>query len=209
MPGDIKYMDVNGDGRIDSEDRVPLTRSTFPMIMYGFGGEFRYKDFTIGILLRGTGKTDYFRVGQDGNGMGYIPFFNGESGNVLTIAADPRNRWIPQEYVQRHGMDPALAEKPNAMFPRLQDGYTGNNSQLSDFWQGDARYLRLQEITLNYNLKKDFLRRVGVTSIDIQLVGNNLYTWDKVKLFDPEQARSNGRAYPIPAVYTLQFYINL
>ncbi|MDR2425157.1 MAG: TonB-dependent receptor, partial [Prevotellaceae bacterium] len=63
MPGDIKYKDVNGDGKIDSEDRVPLTRSTFPMIMYGFGGEFRYKDFTIGILLRGTGKTDYFRVG--------------------------------------------------------------------------------------------------------------------------------------------------
>ena len=206
-PGDIKYMDVNGDGRINGEDVVPLSRNTFPMIMYGFGGEFRYKEFTIGVMLKGTGKTDYFRVGQ-GNGMGYIPFYNGESGNVLTIAADPRNRWIPRDYIERHGMDPALAENPNAIFPRLQYGYNNNNSQLSDFWKGNSSYIRLQEITLNYHLKKDFLRRASISSVDIQLVGTNLYTWDSVKLFDPEQAVSNGRAYPLPAVYTLQFYIN-
>jgi TonB-linked SusC/RagA family outer membrane protein len=214
-PGDIKYKDINGDGKVDSEDKVPLSRNTFPVLMYGFGGEFHYKNFTLGILLKGTGKTDYFHVGQwvsndePSNGMGYVPFHDGESGNVLAIVADPKNRWIPRDYAIAHGIDPALAENPNARFPRLQYGHNNNNSQLSDFWKGDARYLRLQEITLSYNLKNDFLRKMHIASLDLQLVGNNLFVFDKVKIFDPEQAQRNGRVYPIPAVYTFQIYINM
>jgi hypothetical protein len=208
---------MNGDGRIDSDDRVPLSYSTYPLLMYGFGGEFRYKAFTVGILFKGTGKTDYFHVGQSVtqnnvtyvNGMGYVPFHGENSGNVLTIVNDPNNRWIPLDYALEHGIDPSLAENPNARFPRLQYGYNANNSQLSDFWQGDARYLRLQEITLNYNLKSSVLQKLRVQSIDFQLVGTNLYVWDKVKLFDPEQAQYNGRVYPIPSTYAIQIYVNL
>ncbi|MDR0574855.1 MAG: TonB-dependent receptor [Tannerella sp.] len=209
MPGDIKYKDVNGDGKVDATDMVPLSNNTYPTLMYGFGGEFRYRQFTVGILFKGTGRTDFYHVGQNGNGMGYVPFFDGRSGNVLTIVADPASRWIPMDYALANGIDPALAENPNARFPRLQYGKNPNNSQLSDFWKGDARYLRLQEVTINYNWKTEMLRKIGVSSIDLQLVGNNLYVWDKVKLFDPEQAVRNGRVYPIPAVYTFQLYINL
>jgi len=176
--------------------------------MYGFGGEFRHKNVTLGVLCKGTGKTDFFHVGQ-GNGTGYVPFYRGEYGNVLSIAKDPANRWIPKDYAAEIGIDPNLAENPNARFPRLTYGYNENNSQLSDFWKGDARYLRLQEVTINYNMKNDFLRKINVSSIDLQLVGNNLFLWDKVKLFDPEQAQFNGERYPIPTTYTLQLYINL
>ncbi len=208
MPGDIKYRDVNGDGVINSDDRVPLSYSTYPLLMYGFGGEFRYKDITVGVLFKGTGKTDFFHVGN-GNGTGYVPFYQGVNGNVLTIASDPNNRWIPKEYALANGIDPALAENPNARFPRLTYGYNENNSQLSDFWKGDSRYLRLQEVTINYNLRNPFLQKMRVQSIDFQLVGSNLLVWDKVKLFDPEQAQRNGEVYPIPTTYTLQMYINL
>lgn len=208
MPGDIKYKDVNGDGVIDELDKVPLSYSTYPLLMFGMGGEFRYKNFTVGVLFKGTGKTDFFHVGQS-NGMGYVPFYDGVSGNVLTLANDPKNRWIPLEYAMQNGIDPSLAENPNARFPRLQYGMNNNNDQLSTFWKGDARYIRLQEVTLNYNLKNRFLRRVGISSVDIQLVGNNLYLWDKVKIFDPEQAQSNGNVYPIPTTYTIQLYVNL
>ncbi len=209
MPGDIKYRDVNGDGNIDSDDKTPLAYSTYPLLMFGFGGEFKYKSFTAGILFKGTGKTDYFHVGYNGNGTGYVPFFSGVYGNVLSIANDPKNRWIPKEYALENGIDPALAENPDARFPRLTYGYNENNSQLSDFWKGDARYLRLQEVTLNYNLKSSALRKFHISSIDFQLVGNNLHVWDKVKLFDPEQAYKNGEVYPIPSTYTLQLYLNL
>ena len=217
MPGDIKYRDINGDGKIDSDDRIPLSFSSYPLLMYGFGGQFQYKALTVGVLFKGTGKTDYFNTGQyveikgrgTYNGPGYIPFYQGRLGNVLTIANDPANRWIPKEYAEMHGISAAQAENPNARFPRLQYGNNSNNSQLSDFWKGDARYLRLQEITINYNLRTDFLRRAGIASIDLQLVGNNLYVWDKVKLFDPEQAWFGGRVYPIPASFAFQLYINL
>ena len=212
MPGDIKYKDVNGDGVIDSDDMVFLSDPTFPKLMYGFGGEWRYKNFTLGILFKGTGKTDFYHVGYNSpygvNGPGYVPFNNGETGNVLTIVNDPSNRWVPMDYALAHGIDPALAENPNARFPRLTYGYNANNSQLSTWWKGDCSYLRLQEVTLNYHLKQDFLRKAGLSSADIQLVGSNLIVWDKVDLWDPEQAFRNGRAYPIPSRYTLQIYFN-
>jgi hypothetical protein len=205
MPGDLKYKDINGDGKIDTDDEVPLSFSTmYPLVMFGMGGEFSYKNISVGVLFKGTGKTDYFR-----NGLGYTPFFAGETGNVLVQFNDPANRWIPLDYALANGIDPALAENPNAQIPRLQFGSNSNNDQRSDFWKGDARYLRLQEVTINYHLKHATLQKIGISSIDLQLVGNNLYVWDKVKVFDPEQAHWNGQAYPIPSVYSLQIYINL
>lgn len=216
LPGDIKYKDVNGDGIIDKLDMVPLTHSNYPLMMFGMGGEFRYKKLTLGVLFKGTGKTSFFYVGQPTtinnvtvtNGMGYMPFFNGNLGNVLSLAADPKNRWIPRDYALANGIDPALAENPNARYPRLQYGNNTNNSQLSSFWQGDARYIRLEEITLNYNINPSILKRLGIKSMDLQLVGSNLYIWDNVKLYDPEQAAWNGRKYPIPTTYSFQVYVN-
>ncbi|WP_298646888.1 TonB-dependent receptor [uncultured Proteiniphilum sp.] len=203
-PGDLKYKDINGDGKVDQNDQVPISyQQMYPQLMYGFGGQFRYKNLTLGVLFRGTGKVDYFR-----NNTGYIPFNNGEMGNVLVQFNDPSTRWIPRAYAEAHGMDLSLAENPNAQLPRLQYGNNSNNTQLSDFWKGDARYLRLQEVTINYNLRNDFLKQTGISSLDLQLVGNNLYVWDKVKIFDPEQADKVGRVYPIPAIYSFQLYVN-
>lgn len=213
MPGDIKYKDVNGDGVINTDDMLYLSDPTYPRLMYGFGGEMKYKDFTLGVLFKGTGKTDFYHVGYyhssfGTNGAGYVPFNDGRVGNVLTMVNEPGNRWIPMDYALKNGIDPALAENPNARFPRLTYGYNANNSQLSTFWKNDSRYLRLQEVTLNYNVRTNFLKRFGLTSADIQLVGNNLIVWDKVKDWDPEQGYRNGRAYPIPTRYTLQLYLN-
>ncbi|HLQ99115.1 MAG TPA: TonB-dependent receptor [Sphingobacterium sp.] len=217
LPGDIKYKDVNGDGVIDELDKVPLTHSDYPLLMYGFGGEFRYKNLSLGVLFKGTGNTPFYYVGMpktyknvtEINGKGYMPFYNGTEGNVLSMAADPKNRWIPLDYAIENGIDPALAENPDARFPRLQYGRNENNTQLSSFWQDNARYLRLQEITLSYRVSPSFLKRVGINSMDLQFVGNNLYIWDSVKIYDPEQAAWNGRKYPIPTTYSLQVYINL
>lgn len=216
LPGDIKYKDVNGDGVINSDDRVVLSNPSYPLLMYGFGGEFRYKNFTLGLLFKGTGNTDFYHVGQNvsqsgknyTNGMGYIPFHSEQTGNVLDIVADVRNRWIPKEYALANGIDPALAENPDARFPRLTYGYNANNSQLSDFWKGNKRYLRLEEVTLNYNWRAEYFKKIGVSSVDLQLVGNNLCVWDNVDIFDPEQAQLNGRAYPIPMRFTFQLYVN-
>jgi TonB-linked SusC/RagA family outer membrane protein len=213
LPGDIKYKDINGDGVINTDDKIALSDPTYPRMMYGFGGEVKYKEFTFGVLFKGSGHTPFYHVGQDVgngviNGMGYVPFHGGDAGNVLTIAANPANRWIPADYAEANGIDPAFAENPDAHFPRLDSEYNANNSQLSTFWKSDSWYLRLQEITINYHFKKTFLAKLGINSMDIQFVGSNLYVWDDIKLWDPEQAHKNGQVYPIPSRYTLQLYIN-
>lgn len=200
-PGDIKYKDVTGDGVITDDDRVPLSYSPIPRLMYGFGGEFTYKDFTLGLLFKGTGKSDFF---LNNNGYGYIPFYGGALGNVLSIAGEQNNRWTPSSY----SGNPAT-ENPNAKFPRLSYGYNENNSKTSSFWMADSRYLRLQEVTLNYNLKHKALKQyLGISSVDLQLIGYNLAVWDKVDLWDPELAGYNGYAYPIPMRFAFQLYIN-
>lgn len=200
-PGDIKYKDVTGDGKITDDDRVPLSYSPFPRLMYGFGGEFRYKDLTLGVLFKGTGRTDFY---MNNNGYGFLPFYGGETGNVLSIVKDQKNRWTPAWY----SGDPST-ENPDARFPRLHYGSNQNNDKYSSFWIGNSRYLRLEEVTLNYNLKINALRALlGINSMDLQLVGRNLAVWDNVKIWDPEQADKNGYEYPIPLTVAFQLYIN-
>lgn len=202
-PGDIKYKDVNADGKINTDDQVPLSFSNYPRLMYGFGLEFNYKALTVSVLFKGTGNTDFYRVGL-GNEYGYVPFHGGEVGNVPVAASIQANRWTPAWY----SGNPAT-ENPNAMFPRLSYGKNENNSQLSTFWRGNSKYLRLQEVNINYNLKtKGFVKRLGIQSFDFQLVGSNLAVWSSVKDVDPEQAAKNGNVYPIPARYAFQTYIN-
>lgn len=210
-PGDIKYKDVDGNGVINDDDKVPLSYSNYPRFMYGFGGELTYKNWTFNVLFKGTGRVDVFRTAiADGNGRlndeGWIPFNNGKTGNVLELVADQANRWTPASY----SGDPST-ENPDAMFPRLTYGRNENNTKLSTFWMDNARYLRMEEIGVTYRLNAGkFLRQLGVSSMDFQLIGYNLAVWSnmKVKMYDPEQAERNGQSYPIPARYAAQIYVN-
>ncbi len=203
-PGDIKYKDVNGDGIINDYDKVPLTyTNNLPRLMYGIGAEFRYKAFNAAVLLKGSGAVEYFRAGN-GYEYGWIPFYGEELGNVLEIAGDQENRWTPAWY----SGDPST-ENPDAMFPRLSYGNTQNNSQLSTFWKEDGSFVRLKELRFGYKFTGyEFMKPMGISNIDLQLVMNNLFTIDKVKYFDPEQAQYNGGKYPFPARYSLQLYVN-
>ncbi len=204
-PGDIKYQDVNGDGVINSDDKVPLfAYSGLPQLQYGFGFSAEYKGWTLNVLFKGTGHNYFLYGGSDGNSFdGYMPFNQGYQGNVLSIAYDKKNRWISAEY----SGDPST-ENPNARFPRLYYGKNTNNTQPSTFWKADARYLRLQEVSVNYRWKSNFMQKVGLQSVDIQLMCENLHVWDGVKIYDPEQATSCGQAYPLTGRYSLQLQLN-
>ena len=201
-PGDIKYRDVNGDGVINKDDRVPLSYgNNVPRVMFGLGGEFNYKDFTVSLLFKGNTGVNYYRVGM-GHEAGWIPFYNGEMGNVLKMVNNPKNRWIPSWY----SGDPST-ENPNAMFPRLSYGSNNNNSQLSTFWKQNGSFLRFQELNFRYVFRhRKWLRAAGLSALECDFVINNLFTIDSAKYFDPEQAWFNGAAYPIPTTYSLQMY---
>ncbi|MEA5063204.1 MAG: TonB-dependent receptor [Petrimonas sp.] len=197
LPGDIKYKDINGDGKIDTEDYVYYDYSDFPQITYGIATEVGYKNWTLSVFFQGAAKSKFMYSGN------YFPYSGGNVGNVLTIAKDPANRWIPAEY----SGNPAT-ENPNARFPRLSYGSFRNNEQPSTHWLANNDYLRLKNVELGYRLKSDFLQKVALESVDISIIGENLWVWDNVKLWDPEQASYNGRVYPIQRTYTLNLVMN-
>lgn len=199
LPGDIKYMDVNGDGVVNDDDKVPLSYSKTPEIQYGFAAEIRWKKITLSALFEGTGHSTYFQ-----GGTGYYPFAYSNRGNILTIVADQANRWTPREI-----SGDASTENPNARFPRMTYGENKNNNRASSFWLVDNSYLRFKNITVRYSYAHAWLSNVlGINNIDLSFIVNNVCTFDKVKLWDPGQASSNGAKYPIQRTYTLQLNFN-
>ena len=197
MPGDIKYQDVNGDGRIDDYDIVPIGNSKVPKLQYGFAGSAVWNGFDINIFFRGAGKVDYMMGGN-----GYFPFKGGVTGNVLSIVNDQENRWTPAWF----SGDPST-ENPNARFPRLTYGENINNNRASTFWLTNASYLRLKTVEIGYTLPKKILNKMNMSSLRISVIGDNLYVWDNIKIWDPEQSgdedTANGAVYPLTRSYSV------
>ena len=197
-PGDIRYKDINGDGKIDNNDVVPLSYSSVPQIQYGFAAEVSYKKWTFSIFFEGISKVNYFY-----GGGGYYPFTAQATGNVLKIVDDPGNRWTPAWY----SGDPST-ENPNARFPRMTYGNSANNNQNSTFWLANGRYLRLKNIDISYRWQSALFQSIGIQSVTLQAVGDNLACWDKVKLWDPGQASKNGAVYPLQRTFTFQVTVS-
>lgn len=193
MPGDIKYQDVNGDGRIDSDDIVPIGNSNVPKLQYGFALSANWKGFDLSAFFRGASQVDYFL-----GGSGYYPFAGGVTGNVLTIVKEQKNRWTPAWF----SGDPST-ENPNARFPRLTYGGNTNNNRASTFWLADASYLRFKTLEIGYTIPKKISTSMGMSNLRISFIGDNLYVWDDVKLWDPEQASDNGAVYPLTRSYSM------
>lgn len=192
LPGDIKYKDVNGDGKIDEDDEVPIGEAAVPKLQYGMAASLSWKNLDFNIFFRGASQVDFFY-----GGSGYYPFNGGETGNVLSIVNDQANRWTPASY----SGDPTT-ENPNARFPRLTYGDNKNNNRASTFWLADASYLRLKTVEVGYTLPDRWTQKIRMSSARISVLGDNLHLWDKVKLWDPEQASSNGAVYPLTRSYT-------
>lgn len=186
-PGDIKYKDVNGDGVVDKDDMVAIGNSSVPRIQYGFAASFSYKNWDLSFFFRGAGGVDFFY-----GGTGYFPFAAEKEGNVLSIVNDPSERWIPAWYSGDES-----TENPNARFPRLTYGRNLNNYVNSTHWLANGAYLRLKSIEVGYSLPQKFIRRLSMNSCRLSLIADNLWVWDDVKLWDPEQASGNGSGYPL------------
>lgn len=181
MPGDIKYTDLNGDGKIDSYDQKQIGQGDVPALTYGFGLTAEYKGFDLSLFFQGQSEADIMLKGQS-----VQPFVGGGGvGNLYTAAID---RWTQD------------SDNPYATYPRLSYGDSGigqnNNTQTSSWWLRDVNFLRLKTAEIGYNLPKDFSNKLKLQSTRFYLRGVNLFTLSKFDLWDPELYTSNGRAYP-------------
>lgn len=190
-PGDIKYKDLNEDGKINSYDQVRgVGNPKNPELVYGFGLNAEYKGWSAGIFFQGAGKTSTVLGGA--NPEAFFPFFWGvEQSAIRDVVA---NRWSDEN------------PDPHAMFPRLhiQGNQFVNNTTASTYWLRDASFIRLKNIEIGYNFDKKMLKKLGLNSLRIYFLGNNLCVWDKIKMWDPELGNGNGGFnYPLNRTFTL------
>ena len=179
-PGDIKYVDIDGDGSITNKDEVAMGGTVNPEIVYGFGATARYKQVDFNVFFQGNGKTHRFIGGVASN---FLPGSSqGAMGNVLTNYND---RWTPEN------------PSEDVFYPRLSYGANTNNSQNSTWWLRNMSMLRMKDIEVGYTLPKRWMSRIGLENIRLYAKGSNLLTFSAFDLWDPELDTQNGAKYPI------------
>lgn len=182
-PGDIRYVDVNGDEVLDWKDQVEIGKGTTPHWMYGFTMNLKYKDFDLSAL------------------------FQGAFGYYSSISLYHNTLVYPKEVY-----DLRWNEKTNnvadALVPRL--GGSSMNSYDSDYRYKKAGYLRLKSFAVGYNLPAGICRNLYVQQVRVYLSGTNLFTLDKLKKYntDPE-APSGMSGYYYPQQRTVSLGVNL
>ena len=168
--GDIRYKDLDDDGKITAADRK-IIGNKMPKWTGGFNFRVGYKNFELSGLLQGA-----FDAKRYYNGEASYAFFNNAS-----CLNKHWNRWSE--------------ENPNGNFPRLSLTSQTNN-QLSTFWLQDASYLRMKNLTLAYTLPSDLISRIGLSFAQVYLAGENLFTISGLdKGLDPEAGNSRGWSY--------------
>lgn len=175
QPGDIKYVDVDGDGAITANDRVLSKYSNVPQIVYGINMGVEWKGIEFTMLWTGQGRAQQMIVPYSYNLD--KEFYN--------------NRWISAE------------ETPNSKYPRAFDKDNYENTRWSEHWLYDASFLRLKNVELAYTLPRHISKRLGIENLRFSLTGTNLFVFDNIKIQDPESnATSTGQYFPQARTFT-------
>ena len=179
-PGDIKYKDINGDNIIDSNDKVAIGYSQIPEISYGFGVSAQWKGIDLSVFFQGVGHITRMLSGTS--------FWGAGGSDMLTVGQIfeevALNRWTLDN------------PDPNAMYPRLATSKVENNQQASTYWQRDCSFIRLKNAEVGYTFPKKWFAKAGISNVRLYVSGNNLLTFSKFKLWDPELESVNGEKYP-------------
>ena len=187
QPGDLKYKDVNNDGKIDADDRTMIGNPT-PDFMYGLSTNFKYKNFDAGIDFQGVYGNEIYRYW----GSSELPFTRF---NYPTFRLD---RWTG---AGTSNFEPAVSSRPINRLP-------------STYGVEDGSFFRIRNLQVGYNLNADALRKVNIKSFRIFANVQNLKTWKRNSGYSPEFGGSptqfgiddgNG---PIPVIYTAGINVN-
>ncbi|WP_423737260.1 SusC/RagA family TonB-linked outer membrane protein [Chitinophaga caseinilytica] len=194
--GDIKYVDIDGDGMITDRDQVPIGHPIRPEINYGFGFTYKYKSFDISTFFQGSARSStYIDAG------GIAPFLEGSSSQrgLLKVIAD--DHWSETN------------QDPYAFWPRVHATAFSNNLFTSTWWMRNGAFLRLKTVELGYELPDHLLKRMRVNALRLYVNGLNLLSFSSFKLWDPEmggaQTNGNNNAFNYPVQRVINVGINL
>lgn len=174
--GDIKYVDVDGNGVVNSDDMTYLGYGNIPEIIYGINGSLNWKNFDFSFLMQGAAHAQVYLKG----GI-ILPYFN--QGNLPQF-------WVNEAWTE---------ENPSNRYPRLAESV--HNFPATDVpgvqtYLYNASYLRLKNIEVGYTFPTSWLSRIGVTSARVYVNAQNLFTISDVPQIDPENTEQEGWTYP-------------
>ncbi len=191
--GDIKYKDINGDGKITAEDRKWIAGSQIPEVMFGLNFDMQWKGLDFSVFFQGATNTDVMLCGT-------YSALNYSDGTYYTQAF----KWgaNPPKYLVEGSWRPDHAD---AKYPRLSAASSTNNALASDFWKRDATYLRLKNIQIGYTLPSKSSRKILLDSLRVYFNASNLFTISALSRLgiDPEAPSVNNGYYPQQRVYSL------
>ena len=187
--GDVKYVDVNGDGIVDENDRTVIG-NPHPDFTFGFTNTFKYKGFDLSLFLQGSVGNDVMNLTRRSG--------TSNSGLFLNQLDEALNYWTP--------------ENTNTSIPRPIGSSGNTNLEISDRYVEDGSYLRIQNVTIGYNLPQRLISKVKISRLRIYASGQNLFTFTDYKGYDPEIGSfnqsvlltgiDNGR-FPSPRTYAI------
>lgn len=203
--GDLMYVDVTGDGKVnqgnntleDHGDKKIIGNST-PRYNFGLVLDVAWKGIDLRAYLQGVGKRDYWVSG---------PYFTGAGASGMWQCAAFDSHW---DFWRDEGDE--LGANLNAYFPKPQFANGSKNFQVSSHYLQNAAYIRLKNIQLGYTLPKKWTEKAGMSSVRIYASGENLLTFTKMfKEFDPETIGGDwgdGKVYPLMKTYSIGININ-
>lgn len=206
MPGDIKLMDINGDGLITAEDYTSIGYSDVPIDQYSLSPHVSYRNFSLSALFQAVDKVSN-------------EFFPVETDAIFIV---------PQYY--EFQLDRWTPETPNAKYPAIRAANIGQNrfygrtdlngehtGIINAFNLQDASYIKLRNISLQYAIPQKWVSKFKLHEASVSLTGNNLYTWTNYIGLDPENGDdlnvgtyvNRGVTYPNIRTYQLSIKITL
>lgn len=194
VPGDLKFVDYNKDGIINSQDKHPILTSNLPEYNYSFTPSVSYRNFTLSVLFQGTMKSmsDYLMTY---NMFGFM-----------------KDSWTPEN----------VAAGKTIVWPALRDDWNGPSiapAYSNDFVIKPNDYLKLRNFEFSYQVPASFAKKLYMSSTRLYISGQNLATWSSFKDFfgiDPEVyiggtggANTTKREYAYPMARTINFGVNV
>ncbi|MFC6103947.1 SusC/RagA family TonB-linked outer membrane protein [Olivibacter domesticus] len=169
-PGDMKYQDYDGDGKITPDDRIRRDKNRQPTFQGGLNIGLQYKNFDLTVLFQGASGGE-LRVASDESGA---------IGNYLLEFYE--NRWT--------------VENPSSEHPRITDRSDQYYSNNNTYWLQSTNYIRLKNVELGYTLPTKIGEKIGISNLRVYVSGFNLLTFSKMKAYDPESTNVLGQYYP-------------
>ena len=168
-PGDLKYQDQNGDGKIDANDRVVIGDRT-PHYTFGSNSSAQWHNFDASVLFQGVLKQDVFLDGALIEGPTWENFYS-------TYLLDS---WTP--------------ENPNAKWPRFvfRSDHNQNAPGSNSWYVRNGKYLSLKNLNFGYTLPTSLASRGGLSSLRFYVAGTNVYTWSPLKGILPNEVNPHS-----------------